>query len=857
MDAWMVAKPQSPVSDASDDILQRNGGYNSATGETHIKWTRFVKTGDSHDVIFTNAVMKTSWALHSTSTGMVRHTSTGKGPSLNFLSAGYATGEYGVLPSQPVVSDGGSSSSNSTCSLQTGYSQSILTQWVNSADYPTANYKLVANYGTSDSLKLYWKVLTNPNDANVPIIEFGLIATGIYGYASIGFNHGTNSGMDTADTMFGYVDSSGNPVILDTYMQGNLQAPTLDSSQDFISKNGGLRSVSGNYELHLKWTRLVNTKDSLDHLFTNAQISISWAIAKTSTSMEYVHNYRGKNVMINFLQTATLAHLAAPPGSELATCGSSTGNIKDGSISMNSLTKLANSYRWHLIATAFICGLLVIGGFLLSVIGPRVNPNLFLDLILYRRLTKQVNLKFIGIYINTILDLTLGEAVVISCYWILVAIWFAFGYVNATSAEAGKAFASVCVFNFGLILFPVTRYSVLQVLFGISFDRAIKYHRWLGILQWFFVTAHGIAMVVHYNASGLYLVDVTSPTFPILGIIAWFFMTILWLMTFPVIRRKLWEVFLISHVILSILIVILSIIHGSGYINLLPYMALSILLYLFDVFLRVVFGFGIPTKIDSIKYDEKSQVTTITMRKPFLTFGSNPSMGHFIFLYIPAVSKYQHHPITVSSCKEIDGGMIKKKELEFTVHVKNFGSGWSKQVAKIAQEKAQSANELICRVEGAYGSLSVPLLRYKTIVMFGGGIGITPVHSIYSHLLEKNIQDKTVYTCWSIPTTDMIQVFPQLLETNGNKNLKPNIFISKMKEENSQQTAFIHKGRANPKQFLEQVKKEMKERGELNAYVGVLVCGPEQLVTSVSNAIWDANERNGIRFHLHKEVFTW
>ncbi|EFC35437.1 predicted protein, partial [Naegleria gruberi] len=324
MDAWMVAKPQSPVSDASDDILQRNGGYNSATGETHIKWTRFVKTGDSHDVIFTNAVMKTSWALHSTSTGMVRHTSTGKGPSLNFLSAGYATGEYGVLPSQPEVSDGRSSSSNSTCSLPTGYSQSILTHWVNSADYPAANYKLV---GTSDSLKLYWKVLTNPNDANNPIIEFGLLATGIYGYASLGFNHGASSGMQTADTMFGYVDSTGKVVIVDAYMQGNLQAPTLDSSQDFISKNGGLRSVSGNYELHLKWTRLVNTMDSADQAFTNVQIPISWALSKTSTSITAVHSYRDKNVMINFMQTVTLSDLGVPPGSALtAACSNSTNS---------------------------------------------------------------------------------------------------------------------------------------------------------------------------------------------------------------------------------------------------------------------------------------------------------------------------------------------------------------------------------------------------------------------------------------------------------------------------------------------------------------------------------------------------
>jgi len=46
------------------------------------------------------------------------------------------------------------------------------------------------------------------------------------------------------------------------HVAGNLQAPTADASQDIIMKNGGLKGSS--YELHLKWTRLVqltvNTK---------------------------------------------------------------------------------------------------------------------------------------------------------------------------------------------------------------------------------------------------------------------------------------------------------------------------------------------------------------------------------------------------------------------------------------------------------------------------------------------------------------------------------------------------------------------------------------------------------------------
>ncbi|KAF0978951.1 hypothetical protein FDP41_002021 [Naegleria fowleri] len=874
VDAWMTNEPNPPTADASDDFIQRNGGSRIVNGvqEVSLKWTRFVRTNDTkNDFTFPNANIRMSWAYHRTSTSMVEHTNQGSSVTANFLSTGFATGEYGQLPQPPVI--GGKSGNSSNCTLPSTYAQSIMTQFVKPSDYPSGNSRVMGTYGASDSLTLYWKRLTN-SGAGGDILEFGMVATGIYGYASVAFNHGPSSGMQTADTIFGYIDSQGNPVVIDAYMQGNLQAPTPDAKQNIIMKNGGLRQVNGNYEVHLKWTRLVDTKDTADHQFTNAQIPCSWAVSKSGTSLNSPHSYRDKNVMINFMSSPALTETSPPPGSSLATCGSNGTNSDLGSLVVDDLSG-ANAYRWHLIITGIICGALVINGFILSVVAPRVNPNLFFDLILYRRFTKLVTVKYIGEYFtNVALDLTVGELIVIACYWLLIVVWFIYGYLDSTVAPVGKAFASVCVFNFGLILFPVTRYSVLQVLFGVSFDRAIKFHRWLGILQWWYVTIHGIAMVCYYYNSDTYLVSLASPSYPILGIVAWFFMTCLWLMTFPAIRRKLWEVFLISHIILSILVVIFSIVHGSGYINLLPYMALSIAFYLFDVFLRVVFGFGVPTQLVSMEYNEKAEVTTITMRKPFLTFGSNPSHGHFVFLYIPGVSIYQHHPATVSSCKTIESSssMLKKKELEFTVHIRNFNSGWSLRVANVAKEQAElrknlQANEdkiiKFCRVEGAYGNLSVPLFQYKTIVLIAGGIGVTPVNAIYSDLLEKygNTDQKRVYYSWSIRSEEMIELFPALTR-DGGKHFHPHIYVSR-KPKDLEQHAHdprIHYSRANPKEFLEMIKKELKEKYGCQSgreYVGVLVCGPEQLITSVSNAVWDCNESNGIRFHLHKETFTW
>ena len=71
----------------------------------------------------------------------------------------------------------------------------------------------------------------------------------------------------------------------------------------------------------LKWTRLINTKDTTaDAVFPNAAIPCSWAVSKASKLFTVT-----ENVMINFFANGWKWRFA-PPESSLAACGNNGTN---------------------------------------------------------------------------------------------------------------------------------------------------------------------------------------------------------------------------------------------------------------------------------------------------------------------------------------------------------------------------------------------------------------------------------------------------------------------------------------------------------------------------------------------------
>ena len=109
------------------------------------------------------------------------------------------------------------------------------------------------------------------------------------------------------------------------------------------------------------------------------------------------------------------------------------------------------------------------------------------------------------------------------------ALWIGFGYA--------------AIYCFAFVLLPIVRRSPLSRLLGTSFERAVKFHRWMGVLCFVFVTIHGAGMISVFGGDVLEWGDNGDNDINYLaGVISWIALFVLVVSSLSIVRRRFWEV---------------------------------------------------------------------------------------------------------------------------------------------------------------------------------------------------------------------------------------------------------------------------------------------------------------------------
>jgi hypothetical protein len=200
---------------------------------------------------------------------------------------------------------------------------------------------------------------------------------------------------------------------------------------------------------------------------------------------------------------------------------------------------------------------------------------------------------WIGDYVNEYFNMSLGELLVIICYLLLTATWVVITYFNARVENTNpfsivaKIFGQLNLLNFGFVLFPIARHSIWNLIFGIPFDRALKYHRWVGFWAYVCLVFHFIFMGIFHRNSLWYLfsTNFTSGTqqfyktqgfgFVFAGFASFVSITIMLAVT--LFRRCFFNIFYTVHIIFSVTSILFAALHH--YFTII-HMLLAILLYL-------------------------------------------------------------------------------------------------------------------------------------------------------------------------------------------------------------------------------------------------------------------------------------
>mmetsp|Transcript_30583 Transcript_30583/g.56529 ORF Transcript_30583/g.56529 Transcript_30583/m.56529 type:complete len:220 (-) Transcript_30583:239-898(-) len=217
-------------------------------------------------------------------------------------------------------------------------------------------------------------------------------------------------------------------------------------------------------------------------------------------------------------------------------------------------------------------------------------------------------------------------------------------------------------------------------------------------------------------------------------------------------------------------------------------------------------------------------------------------------------------------------------------------------------------------MEGPYGMLGIDIdneERYKMIMLISGGIGITPMQSIYNSLVhekEAGRELKHLQFVWSVRQFDMFDMIEALRDNDGvaippeevsrlsfqpdlvlhksmtvldgdndeidlvlqtsvsvldgdndemNHILQTDFYLTGKKQSDAdeiQLPSHIHLGRPNIDQIFDNMKKSAIRNGE--SHVAVCVCGPAPLVDACREASRQFSDTcQGVQFDFHEETF--
>ncbi|KAF4324503.1 hypothetical protein BBO99_00001720 [Phytophthora kernoviae] len=415
------------------------------------------------------------------------------------------------------------------------------------------------------------------------------------------------------------------------------------------------------------------------------------------------------------------------------------------------------------------------------------------------------------------------------------------------------------------LLLPVSRLPAWSILFGSSFERIVKFHRWLGFLM-------NVAVIVHL-VQARKVVDATlnekyGSVTPVYGFIAFLCFIVMLAMSLEFVRRLFFEVFYFTHRVLSIVGFVFTILHAPSFIG--PALCVPLALYVIGLLYRWSSAFTASYKVSatvSLSSGSTTLVLEPTPKSGNLAKRVNP--GSYFLVRLPAISAIQWHPF--SSIVTPDG-----KSLGFCVKAMGNGSFTRKLLTKAGTQYNLSAN--LC---GPFGKISLDVERYDAVVLVAGGVGITPMMNLINQTRlfpsalarsDKAAKASDWYVVWSVREPEDILMMEEFLPTQaqiegGAHNLQdPNTAIlgstgvqpininwmfhvstarsDGMVARTNGETVSYRRGRP----VLDEVINMSRFGGRR---VTVMACGPPTMTVEAQLLARNCN------FDFHKETFNW
>ncbi|GJP94186.1 ferric reductase transmembrane component 4 precursor [Aspergillus niger] len=365
-----------------------------------------------------------------------------------------------------------------------------------------------------------------------------------------------------------------------------------------------------------------------------------------------------------------------------------------------------------------------------------------------------------------------------------------------------------------------------------------------------------------------------------MGVIAIIAMSVLLIHSVTWLRRKWYEVFLLSHIILAIVIIYALFQHtrpdGPQW-NL--YLWTVVAIWMFDRIFRIAriaycnlqirfseLQISLPSS--SVTYNPDSDLIMIdTEAPPHLAL--KPGQHYFISQPL-SVHCLESHPFALGAYAQASSRSLKEKS-RLTFYIRPY-NGWTKTLRDRCS-RAKNTIQPLLLLEGPYGH-TAPLHTFDTVLLIAGGTGIAatlPYILDYAARLDSQATKTTrLHLIWSarqrdVFTTVLSDELSHVLQCEGvtisffctgGDPMSPIEIEAIDKEVAINTTSNIHFCNGRP-DIRGAVENEAEIARECSTRLGVLCSGPGMMADECRLAVYEAMRRGcrGIRYF--EEAFTW
>jgi len=316
--------------------------------------------------------------------------------------------------------------------------------------------------------------------------------------------------------------------------------------------------------------------------------------------------------------------------------------------------------------------------------------------------------------------------------------WLAFSLGNRMAYGRGVGYALAASLGFQLL--PASRFSFFMPLFGVSFERSLKLHRWAGLVTLICALLHSSIALKTYGMDsplGISYVflwlehDVVNP---LAGVLSGACVLVLSLLSINAIRRRAYELFLAGHLLWPAAYVLGYMHVAQSDSNVLYFFLPPLALCLLDF---ALLGADLLWLREALLVDagvmlEDGRVVAALSPSPALTAADtaalrsgnlpivaaylvidklaaawgwhfSPIPGQFVYIALPGASLLPH-PISISSVAQTAAPG------RFSVHVKNMGAAtWSGRVSALVARVVADAHDGARAVAGTGPAPVVPV----------------------------------------------------------------------------------------------------------------------------------------------------